>query len=989
LKENHAPLAEQRLNECKAELRDWEWHYLQAQCHPVLFSFPGNGAAFSPDGVHLASWVDGKALQVYDVRTGREILTVELTGRVHSLVYSPDGTRIATRGDSEVVRLYDARTGRELFTVKGSDGLQGPVFSPDGRRLLTWGRRDGVVRVFDARVGRQVTVLKGPGLLQEPAFSPDGTRVATGSLGDMVVRVYDTEKGSEEFVLKGTVGLRTPTYSPDGLRILAVGSNSSVRVYDARTRQEALALRVSGVFEGAAFSPDGTRILCWDVGGSVRVYDVRTGREVIVLKGPAPLREPSLSPDGTHVAVWGGGAVRVYDARTGRELFALRGTAPMQKTDMPREPSYSPDGTRLAVTGVDGVVRVYDARAGQEALAFKGPHLLQQLVFSKDGTRIAARGNEDEAGQVYDARTGRKLFALGGAARYKLLVYSPDGSRLLSWDHGGTTRVYDARTGQEAFTVEGVHGLEEPVFNRDGTRLALLRREAGSDVVHVYDTGTGRVLSKLNGQSRYDGLAISPDGTHIAGGDEDEPVKVYDVLTGRPTVTLNESRGFFNRPLVYSPDGTLLAAGGSDEDRAVQVYDAKTGRRLFILKGQAAVREPAFSPDGTRLAVECGGALLVHDARTGRELFTLKGPARLQEFMFNQAATRLAAGDGDGAVRVYDARTGHEVITLQGLVQFWSPVYSPDGTRLAVQDSEGIIRIWVAPRNVSDWQAERRQALVDGTPAWHRTRAVECEQEGDRFAAAFHWGRLALIEPGSGEPHYRRGLVWAHLGRTDEAKVEFETALTLKKGLGDLDQAAAHAELGQWDAVRTLYARAVEGPSASSRELTAQAMQRLHRGDPIGYSAACAALLKRFGEVNDPTAANNIAWVCALGPKALPDLMPAVALARRAVHSRPKDANFRNTLGTILFRAGQYEESVRALSESIQIQGKGGTTVDYLFLAMAHHKLNQPVEARTWLEKGMRVNPSEKTLPENERLELQLLRREAEALLNGPAPQKK
>jgi tetratricopeptide (TPR) repeat protein len=157
--------------------------------------------------------------------------------------------------------------------------------------------------------------------------------------------------------------------------------------------------------------------------------------------------------------------------------------------------------------------------------------------------------------------------------------------------------------------------------------------------------------------------------------------------------------------------------------------------------------------------------------------------------------------------------------------------------------------VWTAPNAVAAWQAERRQALVENAPAWHRTQTVESERDGEWFRAAFHWGWLAQAEPDSGQPHFRRGLALAHLGRTAEAKVE--------------------------------------------------------------------------------------------------------------------------------------------LNESIKLHGKGGTTLDYLFLAMAHHQLGQPNEARTWLDKGLRVDASEKTLPDTQRLELQLLRWEAETLIRGPAPPEK
>jgi tRNA A-37 threonylcarbamoyl transferase component Bud32 len=56
LKNNNFALAEQRLQECKPTLRNWEWRYLAAQCHSELFSLPGEMPVFSPDGSKIAMY---------------------------------------------------------------------------------------------------------------------------------------------------------------------------------------------------------------------------------------------------------------------------------------------------------------------------------------------------------------------------------------------------------------------------------------------------------------------------------------------------------------------------------------------------------------------------------------------------------------------------------------------------------------------------------------------------------------------------------------------------------------------------------------------------------------------------------------------------------------------------------------------------------------------------------------------------------------------
>ena len=45
-------------------------------------------------------------------------------------------------------------------------------------------------------------------------------------------------------------------------------------------------------------------------------------------------------------------------------------------------------------------------------------------------------------------------------------------------------------------------------------------------------------------------------------------------------------------------------------------------------------------------------------------------------------------------------------------------------------------------------------------------------------------------------------------------------------------------------------------------------------------------------------------------------------------------------------------DSIAMLNDAITAEGHGGTAFDYLFLAMAHHKLGRTDEARMWLENG-------------------------------------
>src|SRR5262249_19606414 len=112
---------------------------------------PVTALALSPDGQRLATAAGDKTIDVWDVSTGRYVLTFRgHTAAVTSVAFSPGGKRLASAGDDETVRLWDAERGQEVLTLKGhSDPVSAVAFSPDGTRLASasW---DKTVRIWDA-----------------------------------------------------------------------------------------------------------------------------------------------------------------------------------------------------------------------------------------------------------------------------------------------------------------------------------------------------------------------------------------------------------------------------------------------------------------------------------------------------------------------------------------------------------------------------------------------------------------------------------------------------------------------------------------------------------------------------------------------------------------------------------------------------------------------------------------------------------------------
>jgi WD40 repeat protein len=124
------------------------------------------------------------------------------------------------------------------------------------------------------------------------------------------------------------------------------------------------------------------------------------------------------------------------------------------------------------------------------------------------------------------------------------------------------------------------------VFSADGKRLAVPHQRRG---VSVYETATGREVRSLEldrGQ-HCRAAAFSPDGTLLVVERSDGTASVFDLESGKATLTVGQNREhpgsiIRGQRVAWSPDGALIARA---EGARVSVYDARTGKARGVLAG--------------------------------------------------------------------------------------------------------------------------------------------------------------------------------------------------------------------------------------------------------------------------------------------------------------------------------------------------------------------------------------------------------------------
>lgn len=194
---------------------------------------------FSPGGTYVAMVTPDSEIQLLDVVAKTTRMLAKLETAVHDWRFSPSGDRLALvteaiKGDeasSSRVLIYEVKTGKLVMSSHSPGGVVSVMFSDDGKRLLC-GLPGGRTIWLDALNGNILLECSTAGMAMPRAIHPQFECFASSD--GSIIHLMSSESGKVLGSLSCSGNVNSLCFSKDGNYIGIGSSDHTARVYDVR-----------------------------------------------------------------------------------------------------------------------------------------------------------------------------------------------------------------------------------------------------------------------------------------------------------------------------------------------------------------------------------------------------------------------------------------------------------------------------------------------------------------------------------------------------------------------------------------------------------------------------------------------------------------------------------------------------------------------------------------------------------------------------------
>jgi WD40 repeat protein len=374
--------------------------------------------SFSQSGEFLASWGYDRTLRIWNVRTGRQLVSHP---HYYSVGFSPDDRIALALLEGTHVRLCGVEPGRACRSLYGLDGFVGELdFSPDSRLLVgADASGGGIWDVTSARFMGQLSMRGHYGHVFKPG---ELLTVENGRMCRWPVRPDPSGK-----MTLGTRRVLDSRLHGDAIRVwrlLEAPGRAGSRLLVFNTSDQIVVARFDRPEELTVLDAHFPQVsnlsvspnLRWAVAGSngsgFRVYDLTTGKRVAEERmGEVNC---TFSPDGQWLLTSTGNTAPGKATCTFRKVGTWEPIhiIPLNRSGAATGQCFSWDGRLLALTKNLMEVTLIDMATFRElaTLLPREPMVINCLTFNSDSSLLACGTGKDVV-HLWDLRELRQLLA--------------------------------------------------------------------------------------------------------------------------------------------------------------------------------------------------------------------------------------------------------------------------------------------------------------------------------------------------------------------------------------------------------------------------------------------------------------------------------------------------------------------------------------------------------------------------------------------------
>ena len=479
------------------------------------------------------------SLEVWDTTTGEKLSTLREKGkrvdmpdyftqknRAITMKFSPDGTRLAAGNLDTTIQIWDTKSGEELIVLQtsikdsnmwflsrgnGKAIVNNPMkdqgnarpstlaFSPDGS-LLACGSEDSTIKLWNTITGELIATFTGHlSNVNHLDFSPDGNMLASGSSGG-TIRFWDINtKEALKTTIIGHMWMRKASFLGGGSKLASVFSNGIITVWDLKNSEKTTLVTKATLEEPSywqtyrdfVLSPDGSNLAIYGIQSDpskpnyrervLRLTDVNTGHEVATFPN---IGAEVFSPDGKTAACSGGNEIRLLDIETGETHNIV--TSDSNEDSDEHKPLiaslvFSPDGKKIVSGTMGGHLQIWSVETGERISAFfeetppKGntyQEAIRSLAYSSDGTLLAVGSTKRLRLIGSTKQIALKEIVSYPREYYDTFIFSPDDSILIIGIGGGKIELWDVAIGDKLLSLDGhTVSVEDLEFSPDNKTL--------------------------------------------------------------------------------------------------------------------------------------------------------------------------------------------------------------------------------------------------------------------------------------------------------------------------------------------------------------------------------------------------------------------------------------------------------------------------------------------------------------------------------------